>query len=154
MTGYDGFKRILGTTIHVAVDCNSLPISLIIHPANNHDSAKLVDVMQNIDDPLYSNMMLQIKKVCADKGYDAKHIRDYLAKRNVLSMIPKRSYKTKCNSIGNYKNYNKTRYVVERFLAWLKCGFRRVVIRYERIAENYLALINIAAFLMYCRVLG
>ena len=89
------------------MDENSLPISIIIHPANQHDSAKLVDVIQNLDDILDSDMILQIKKVYADKGYDAKHIRDYLAKRNVLSMIPKRSYKTKCNSTGNYKNYNK-----------------------------------------------
>ncbi|MGI0062857.1 MAG: hypothetical protein ACREBA_10450, partial [Nitrosotalea sp.] len=51
-------------------------------------------------------------------------------------------------------NHNKTRYVVERFFAWLKCGFRRMAIRYERISENYESLINIASFLMYCRVLG
>ena len=28
--GYDGFKRITGTKIHVAVNCNSLPISIVI----------------------------------------------------------------------------------------------------------------------------
>jgi len=43
---------------------------------------------------------------------------------------------------------------VERFFAWLKNGFHRTRIRYERIAENYLAFVNIASFLMYCRVLG
>ncbi len=30
MFGHDGFKRITGTKIHVAVDCNSLPVSIII----------------------------------------------------------------------------------------------------------------------------
>jgi hypothetical protein len=50
-------------------------------------------------------------------------------------------------------NYNMTRYVVERFFAWLKCGFGRLAIRYERITEIYLALIDIASFLMYWRVL-
>jgi len=76
-------------------------------------------------------MILQIVSVYADKGYDARIIRDYLAKRNVLSMIPKRNHKTKNNTNHN-RNYNKTRYVVERFFAWLKCGFRRLTIRYER----------------------
>ncbi|KFM16422.1 hypothetical protein SCCGRSA3_00319, partial [Marine Group I thaumarchaeote SCGC RSA3] len=33
-------------------------------------------------------------------------------------------------------------------------GFRKMAIRYERISENYESLINIASFLMYCRVLG
>ncbi len=50
-------------------------------------------------------------------------------------------------------NYNKTHYVVERFFGWLKNGFHRTGIRYERNAENYFGLINIASFLTCCRVL-
>jgi hypothetical protein len=46
-------------------------------------------------------------------------------------------------------NYNKTRFVVERFIAWLKCGFHRTRIRYERKAENY-----IASIMIYWRILG
>ena len=48
MIGHDGFKRITGTKIHVAVDCNSLPVSIIIGSANEHDSTRLIDVMENI----------------------------------------------------------------------------------------------------------
>ena len=36
ITGHDGFKRITGTKIHVAVDNNGLPVSIIIGPANEH----------------------------------------------------------------------------------------------------------------------
>ena len=46
-------------------------------------------------------------------------------------------------------DYSKTRYVVERFFAWLKCGFHRMAIRYERRAENYFGLVNIASIMMY-----
>ena len=52
MIGHDGFKRITGTKIHVAVDCNSLPVSIIIGSANEHDSTRLIDVMENISDYL------------------------------------------------------------------------------------------------------
>ena len=110
--------------------------------------------MENIDDTQDDEISRNIKEVYADKGYDARHIRKYLTNRNIKDCIPHRNYKTKDNANCNQNNYNKTRYVVERFYAWLKCGFRRTVIRYERRAENYLALINIASFLMYCRVLG
>ncbi|MCH8916346.1 MAG: transposase [Thaumarchaeota archaeon] len=48
-----------------------------------------------------------------------------------------------------YSNCNKTRYVVERFFAWLKYGFHRMGIRYERIADNYLGFLNIASIMMY-----
>jgi len=74
--------------------------------------------------------------------------------RNIACCIP---YKTNSKFIvsKNIQNnsYNKTRFVVERFFAWLKNGFHRTRIRYERNAENYLGLISIASFLMYCRVL-
>lgn len=153
MIGYDGFKKITGTKIHVAVEQNGLPISIVISPANHHDSTKLVEVVENISDFLDDDYTKQIVSVYADKGYDSKIIRDYLKNRNIKDCIPKRNFKIKSNKKTNQNNYNKTRYVVERFFAWLKNGFHRTRIRYERIAENYLAFVNIACIMMYCRVL-
>lgn len=154
VTGYDGFKKILGTKIHVAVESNGLPISIVISGANQHDSTRFIDVVENISECLDDDSIEQIVQCYADKGYDAKYIRMYLRNRNIACCIP---YKTNFrfmlqNNVQN--NYNKTRYVVERFFAWLKCGFRRTAIRYERIAENYLGLVNIACIMMYWRVLG
>ena len=122
-------------------------------PANIHDSTKLIHVMENISDFLDDSMMVEIASVYADKGYDSGTIRDYLKNKNIIPCIPKRNFKKNNNEKYSYKNYNKVRFVVERFFAWLKNGFHRTRIRYERNAENYLGLINIASFLMYCRVL-
>jgi transposase len=154
MTVYDGFKRITGTKIHIAVNQNSLPVSSVISSANEHDSTKFVDVMENIDEHLDDSVTHQIKKVYADKGYDAKRIQKYLRNRNIKGCIPYRINSRIIPQNNNQTNYNKSRYVVERFFAWLKCGFRRLIIRYERIAENYLALVNIASIMMYWRVSG
>jgi len=98
-------------------------------------------------------MIKQIVSFYADKGYDAKHIRKYLTYRKIKDCIPYRNFKTIPQN-NEQNNYNKTGYVVERFFAWLKCGFRKMVIRYERRAENYLGFLNIASFLMYWGVLG
>ena len=95
MIGHDGFKRITGTKIHVAVDCNSLPVSIIIGSANEHDSTRLIDVMENISDYLDDNSIKQITSVYADKGYDSKAIREYLKSRNILDCISHRNFKTK-----------------------------------------------------------
>jgi len=135
------------------VDSNGLPISIIIGSANQHDSTKFVDVMENISECLDDGTIEQIVSVYADKGYDSKIIRNYLKSRNIKSCIPHRNFKTNNNDDSDQNKYNKTRFVVERFFAWLKCGFHRTRIRYERLAENYLGLIHIASFLMYCRVL-
>ena len=50
--------------------------------------------------------------------------------------------------------YGKTRYVVERFFAWLKNGFHRTRIRYEKNTQNYLAFVIISSIMTYWRVLG
>ena len=139
---------ITGTKMHVATEQNGLPISIILGPANQHDSTKFVDVMESISDYLDTS---KIKSVYADKGYDSKIIRNYLKSRNIVPCIPKRNFKTR----GNHdNNYNKIRFVVERFFAWLKNGFHRTRIRYERYAGNYLGFVNIACIMMYWRVLG
>lgn len=135
-----------------------MPISIVISSANQHDSTKFIDVIESISDFLDDDMIDEIVSVYADKGYDAVTIREYLKNRNIISCIPKRNFKTEKGNTSNqnnsYYNYNKTRFVVERFFAWLKNGFHRTRIRYERIAENYLAFVNIACIMMYWRVLG
>ena len=132
---------------------NGLPISIVVGSANQHDSTRFIDTMENISDYLDDESIKEIISVYADKGYDAKTIRDYLKLKNIVPCIPKRNFKTNNNDDSNQNKYNKTRFVVERFFAWLKNGFHRTRIRYERLAENYLGLIHIASFLMYCRVL-
>jgi len=77
-----------------------------------------------------------------------------LKNRNIADYIPHRNYKTKRNGLTISKHYNKTRFAVERFFAWLKNGFHRTKILYERIADNYLAFLNIASIMVYWRVLG
>lgn len=109
--------------------------------------------MENISDFLDDNTIKEIASVYADKGYDSTSIRDYLKNRNINDCIPFRKNANQTCKNKSYKKYNSVRYVVERFFAWLKNGFRRTAIRYERVAENYLGLVNIASFLMYCRVL-
>lgn len=134
------------------MESNGLPVSIIIGAANEHDSTRFIDVMENISGHLDDESIKSIISVYADKGYDSNRIRDYLKNRNIRDCIPHRNFKTTTKKT-NQNRYNKTRYVVERFFAWLKCGFHRTRIRYERLAENYLGFLNIASFLMYCRVL-
>ena len=66
--GYDGFKKILGTKIHVAVESNGLPISIRTSPANQHDSTKFIDVLENISDFLNDDLIHAIVSAYADNG--------------------------------------------------------------------------------------
>ena len=145
---------ISGTRIHVAVEQNGFPISIRTSPANVHDSTKSADVMENISEFMDDGTIKQITSVYADKGgYDSTAIRDYLKNRNPIARIPFRK-NSKSSENKSHKKYNLVLCVAERlFFGWLKNGFHRTRIRYERRCENYLAFVSIASFLMYCRVL-
>ena len=54
--------------------------------ANEHDSTKFIDVMENISEFVDDSMMDEIVTVYADKGYDAKYIRNYL-KCNGMNLL-------------------------------------------------------------------
>ena len=110
--------------------------------------------MENISDFIDDNYIKQIVSVYADKGYDSKTIRNYLKNKNNIPCIPKRNFKKNNNKKYSYKNYNKTRFVVERFFAWLKNGFHRIRIRYKKRSNNDLGFIYLASIMMYWRVLG
>ena len=73
----------LGTKIHVAVESNGLPISIRTSPANQHDSTKFIDVLENISDFLNDDLIHAIVSGIS-KGYDAAYIRNYLS--NVMDI--------------------------------------------------------------------
>ena len=137
------------------MESNGLPISIITSPANKHDSTKFIDVMESISEYLDDDLIKQIASVYADKGYDATYIRNYLRNNGMNCCIPykKNSKFTVPKNMQN-NNYNKTRFVVERFFAWLKNGFHRTSIRYEKRCDNYLGFVYLASIMMYWRVLG
>lgn len=68
-----------------------MPISIRTSPANQHDSTKFIDVLENISDYLDDDLVHTIVSAYADKGYDAKYIRNYLKCYGINRCIP---YKT------------------------------------------------------------
>lgn len=86
------------------------------------------------------------RRLLADKGYDANHLRRRLAERGTEAVIPsKTSRRTpiRYDTIA-YKDRNR----VERMWCSLK-DFRRVATRYDKLAANYLSGVLIAAACAY-----
>jgi transposase len=52
----------------------------------------------------------------------------------------------------NPEAYKRIRSDVERFFAWLTSGFRRLAIRWERLASTLTGLIQLACVIIYLRV--
>ena len=87
-----------------------LPISFVISSANQHDSTKFIDTVENISDFLDDDGTKQIVSCFADKGYDSTAIREYLKNRNIKDCIPFR--KTIIHNLKTNHTKNTTEFVM------------------------------------------
>jgi transposase len=85
----------------------------------------------------------------ADRGYDADWIRAFANERGVWANIPPRCNRNEpiCFSPHLYRARN----LIERFFNKVK-QCRRVATRYDKLAANYLAFIQLASIRLWLRV--
>lgn len=86
------------------------------------------------------------EKLLADRGYDADHLRKRLAEQHAEAVIPTTTSRKR--PIPYDADAYKQRNTVERLWARLK-DYRRVATRYDKLAENFLAGVLIAAVVSY-----
>jgi transposase len=86
------------------------------------------------------------QRVAGDKGYSYRRVRRYLRRRGIGAIIPTRRDQPRNPHFDRaaYRERNR----VERLINRLK-QFRRVATRYEKRAANYLAMVTIAAILLW-----
>ena len=86
--------------------------------------------------------------VIADTAYDADHIRAAIAEKNAEAVIP--SSPSRCRKYPLDAHLYAQRHLVECCISKLK-QFRRVATRFEKTAQNYLAIVTIAAIVLWLR---
>ena len=143
---------------HAAVNSNSLPISLMIGPGNEHDSKRFEQVVSDIRVKIgRGRPRSKPQEVLADAAYDTEAIRTYLRRRGIKCSIPENKRNRKKPSRGRPNRFDKESYkkrgAVERFFAWIKLGFRRIALRHERLDECFIGFIYLAAFLIIWRTI-
>ena len=88
------------------------------------------------------------QNLCLDKGYDNPTGREAVAAHKYQPHI-RRIGEEKLDE-QREKRYPARRWVVERTLGWLsKC--RAILVRYDKKAQNYLALLKLACSLIWYR---
>jgi putative transposase len=89
--------------------------------------------------------------MCLDKGYDYPEIHQLLAEFGYTTHIRSRG-EEKRDKI-RVPGYRARRWVVERTHSWLN-RFRRLLIRWEKKVENYLAMLHFACAWITFRASG
>jgi transposase len=86
--------------------------------------------------------------VMADTAYDADHLRQAIAAKGALAVIP--NYPSRAIKYPLDKHLYAQRHLVECCFSKLK-QFRRVATRFEKTARNYRAVVTLAAIILWLR---
>jgi transposase len=127
-------------------DAAGLPVAACLARASIHE----VKLAETALDSLF--IAEKPEKLIGDKAYDSDKLDDDLLKKHGVEMIaPHRRNRTKPKTQDGRKlrRYQR-RWKVERLFAWLQ-NFRRLVVRYERHADNFLAFLLLACSIILLR---
>lgn len=152
---FDGDKRgpnptdraKMGTKKHLLVEQDGGPLGIVVAGANVNDHKLLCETIEAVvierPDP---EQVLQ--HLCLDKAYDNRPTEEVCAQAGYVAHI-RRIGEEKLDEAGR-KTHPARRWVVERTIAWLqKC--RAILVRYDKKAENYMGLVQLACALLWFR---
>jgi transposase len=91
---------------------------------------------------------LDAEVVIADTAFDADHLREAVAARGMVAVIPSNPRRKSPAPLD--EALYRERHLVECCIGKLK-HFRRVATRYEKTARNFLAFVTVAAIAIWLR---
>ena len=130
---------------------HGVPVGLATEGANRHDMKLVRETIENIvvDHPEPTEE--QPQGMCLDKGYDYQEVRDTLQEFGFTAHI--RSRGEEAQALKREAGQRARRWVVERTHSWMN-RFRRILTRWEKKAENYIAFLHFACALIAFRAAG
>lgn len=139
------------TKIHLRAEGGGKPMAFVLSGGERHESLFLKPLLD----------LARVRRggagrprhrpdcIIADKGYSYPPLRHLLTRRGIRAVIPRRSDQRPADqrhrfSLVQYRKRNR----VERLVGRLK-QYRRIATRYEKRATHYLALLTLAATLLW-----
>jgi len=115
-----------------------IPVSAHIESASPHE-VKLVEATIDSSFTHYAP-----DRIVGDKAYDSDGLDERLLNDRGIEMIAphRRKRRKQCTQDGRKLRRYKRRWKVERLFAWLQ-NFRRLVVRYEYHADNFLGMVQL-----------
>lgn len=140
-----------GTKRSLLTDSEGVPLAIAVDAANRHDSRLVADTLDAIVAARPKPTRRRRQHLCADKGYDYRFVRDLLEEFGYTIHIPVRGKQRAARR--TVPRYRARRWVVERSHSWIN-RFRRLLIRWEKKVDNYLALLHFACAWITLRAAG
>lgn len=127
-------------------DAAGLPVSAHIESASPHE-VKLVEAA--IDSSFTPDAP---DRIIGDKAYDSDGLDERLLRERGIELIAphRRKRRRHRTQDGRKLRRYKRRWKVERLFAWLQ-NFRRLVVRYEYHADNFLGMLQLGCVIILLR---
>ncbi len=123
------------TKVHASVDALGNPVRLLLTEGQRSDVTQAPALVIGLTDA----------NVIGDKGYDSKALVEQIESQGCTAVIP---YRTCSTSRPIDWHLYKERALVEGFFQKIKRN-RRIAMRFEKLARHFLAMVTIAALLVW-----
>ena len=132
-------------------EAHGIPLAVVIDGANRHDMKLVKPTLEELklNRPMPSETAHQ--GLCMDKGYDYDEVRDLVAEFGFTAHI--RSRGEEARQLKREAGERARRWVVERVHSWMN-RFRRLLVRWKKRAQTYLAFLHLACGIITWRATG
>jgi len=134
-----------GILSHSLTGAAGMPWSVRTTPATGEECGQVIPRLdaRHVRTGKRGRPRTRLKVLAADQGYDAKALRQCLRKRGMHPQLPKRGWKRR-KPWGPPSKKDVPCFQAERTLAWFQRKYRRVVVRWERLAACFNAFLAMA----------
>ncbi len=124
---------------------------MVVAGANRPDMKLVKDTVDSVVVQRPRPTRKQPQGLCLDKGYDYEEVRETLREFGFTAHL--RAWGEEAKALKRQAGVRARRWVVERTHSWMN-RFRRVLVRWDKKVENYLAFLHFACALIAFRASG
>lgn len=146
----------LSTKVHILVEGNGLPLSVTVTPGQAHESTQVEALLERVSvGGKPGRRRRSLRAIAGDKGYDGAAARQAIRRHGARPVVAHKKRKD-----GSYpasarhfdRELYRRRNIVERRNGHLK-EQRRIATRFEKLAVNFVAMIQLAFVLTFVKTL-
>lgn len=138
-------KRGKGTKLMVIADAAGLPLAVHTTSASPHE-------VTLVEATLAQSVTLgRPQRLIGDRAYDSDPLDQRLAAQGITLIAPHRTNRSKPKTQDDrvLRRYRR-RWKIERLFAWLN-KYKRVLVRWDRLVEHFLAFVHLACAMILMR---
>jgi putative transposase len=130
---------------------HGVPIGLAVEGANRHDMNLVRATLDSLVAERPTPTEAHPQGLCLDTGDDDQEVREILEEFGFTAHM--RSRGEEAQAITDHASQKARRWVVERPHSWMN-RFRRILVRWDKKPEHYLAFLHFACALIAFRAAG